>query len=80
MNQDSREKIAAAVHESWAHWMDHLFRQCESDGSGGMVIPAQLVERWQRQIETPYDALSVEEQALDLKEADRILKAVGQQI
>jgi len=79
MNEDNREKIAAAVHESWAHWMAHLFRQCESGVNGRMTIPEQLVKRWQRQIDTPYEALSIEEQASDLKEADRILKAVGKQ-
>lgn len=77
MNQNDREKIAAAVHASWAHWMVHLFRKCESGPDGRMTIPVELVTRWRRQIDTPYAALSVQEQRSDLNQADRILEAVG---
>ena len=77
MNKDDREKIAAAVHDSWAHWMAHLFRKCEPSPDGRMTIPQELVKRWKRQIDTPYAELSLTEQQSDLKQADRILEAVG---
>ena len=77
MNKNDRENIASAVHDSWAHWMKHLFSKCESGPDGEMTIPVELVTRWQRQIDTPYAALTVQEQQSDLEQADRILGAVG---
>ena len=39
----------------------------------GLLIPQELVERWQRQIATPYSALSEREKDSDREEADRTI-------
>jgi len=68
-----REAIAAVQHEIWAHWMRYLFRCCEWDGDAA-VIPAGLVDRWQRQIDTAYADLSEHEKDSDRAQADKVLE------
>lgn len=74
-----REKLAERAHDSWTHWMRYLFSQCEEWESRSMahppptIIPAGLVERWQRQMETPYDKLTEAEKQSDRTEADKAL-------
>lgn len=61
-------------HHIWSQWMKHLFKICrermkDEDGpiptSGAIIIPKDLVERWERQIETDYYKLSDEERCSD---------------
>ena len=73
---DQREALAAYAHNAWSRWMRHLFEVCHQCDSGEVIVPADLVSRWQRQIATSYDELSVLEQASDQREADRILSVV----
>ena len=77
MQKTEREKLAEASHESWSHWMSHLFGKCVKDDVGNATIPHELVKRWQRQIQTPYDLLSEAEKSSDLAQADRMLHAIG---
>ena len=80
MNDDSTDlKIALAVnaHDAWSRWTTHLLNQCSSNEDGSMTIPSAAVERWKRQIATPYNCLTDQEQASDLREADLILQIVA---
>ena len=75
-------RAAAAQHEILANWMKWLFSICHEvrNGpgvTGSVVIPPELVRRWQRQIVTPYDKLSAKEQESDKREADKALEAAG---
>jgi uncharacterized protein with von Willebrand factor type A (vWA) domain len=78
MNSIDREKLAAAVHESWSGWMDHLFRQCETGPNESVIIPKHFVQRWHRQLNTPYAELTEPEKDSDREQADRILRAIEQ--
>jgi ribosome modulation factor len=71
-----RELIAAVQHEIWAHWMKYLFSKCPLNDQGQRVIPAELVERWQRQIDTPYAELSGMERDSDRRQADKVIRAM----
>ena len=51
------EKLAALEHEQWAHWTRYMLDNLTSEN----------IQRWQRQIETPYEDLSEKE-----KESDRV--------
>jgi len=53
--------------------MEYLFSKCIFDDDGTATIPAWAVTRWQRQIATPFEDLSPDEQESDLREADRML-------
>lgn len=60
------EELAAIEHDRWAHWQRHLHSKASRTVDGGLVLPRELVERWERQISTPYHSLSEDE-----KESDR---------
>jgi hypothetical protein len=84
--QELIEALAAKEHASWARWMAYLFSRCERvsvPGRGGPLfsalrIPPELVERWQRQITTPYAELSETEKQSDREEVAHILPIIKQ--
>lgn len=68
-----REKLAALCHEQWSGWMEYLFAKGTLNDDGTWTMPAWAVERWTRQMKTPYAELSADEQDADRAEADRFL-------
>jgi hypothetical protein len=75
--EEIREALAAYAHEAWAGWMRYQFEKGAPTGDGGMVVPAWAVERWTRQVGTPYAELPEAEKASDRAEADKILAILG---
>jgi hypothetical protein len=75
-----REELAAYAHESWSGWMEYLFRNSEVDASGAATIPPSLVERWMRQMGTPYAQLPEGEKESDRAEADKMLAIMQEAI
>lgn len=69
------ERMAAQAHVSWSNWMVHLFTLSARNADGTVTIPANLVERWERQIATPYANLRESEKESDRAEAKRMLVA-----
>lgn len=65
------ERLAAIEHERWAHWQKYLHQQCKRLADGSLVIPAELVVRWTRQIETAYADLSEVEKESDREQVRR---------
>lgn len=63
---DLLERLASVEHERWGHWQKYMHSKCIPQADGTLLIPADLVARWQKQIETPYPELSETE-----KESDR---------
>ena len=61
-----RERLAALEHEQWAHWTRYLLDH----------LTPENIERWRRQIDTPYERLSEPEKESDREWADRVLKLV----
>lgn len=61
------EKLAALEHDQWAHWTAYFLAN---------LTPANI-ERWKRQIETPYESLSEVEKEADRKWARKVLEAMG---
>jgi hypothetical protein len=70
---EPREQLAALAHEQWSGWMRYMFGQGTQNADGTLTLPAWAVERWTRQMETPYSELPDAEQASDRTEADRVL-------
>lgn len=58
-----REQMAAIEHEQWAYWTKHMMLNDTSENR----------ERWNRQIATPYSALTEKEKDLDRKWVDKII-------
>lgn len=71
-----RESLAALAHEQWSGWMTYMFRKCISNDDGTVTIPAWAVERWQRQMSTPYSQLPESERESDRRQADKVLAIV----
>ena len=73
------ELVAEVQHEIWAHWMNYMFSQGEIDeyAGGDWVMPVEKVERWTRQMNTPYCQLTHKEQESDRHQAYEFLTALG---
>ena len=76
-SSELKEKLAAIEHERWADWQRWMHDQClkingqVGEEGYGLVIPNDLVARWERQIKTPYSELSEKEKASDTEQVDR---------
>lgn len=68
-----REALADYAHEAWSGWMKYLFSKSIEHAGGAVLIPADLVARWRRQMDTPYADLPENEKRSDRREADKIL-------
>lgn len=55
-----KEWLAAAIHDQWAHWTEYMMNN----------LTEENIERWRRQIKTPYEDLSEEEKDSDRDFAD----------
>lgn len=73
-DEQLREALAAYAHEAWIGWMRYMFSRCFSSAlAGDMIIPEQSVNRWLRQMATPYADLPESEKKSDREEADKML-------
>ena len=77
MDNNKQEVLAAYAHNAWAGWMKYQFSKAILNDDGSWTMPAWAVERWQRQMNTPYAALPESEKASDRDEADKILAIVN---
>jgi hypothetical protein len=68
---DIIEELAAIEHERWSHWQRYMHGKGKIKADGSLVIAAELVQRWERQITTPYTALSEVEKDSDREQARR---------
>ncbi len=72
-----REKLAEYAHEAWSRWMRYLFSKSTVNDDGSVTIPASLVKRWARQMNTNYLMLLNSEQQSDILEADKMLSIMN---
>lgn len=71
-----RDKLADVQHNIWSHWMEYLFSVCVENADGSCTIPADKVERWNRQLKTNYRKLTEDEKQSDLHQADKVLLVI----
>lgn len=71
--EERREALAEYAHDAWSGWMKHMFRFGTLNDDGTWTMRAKSVERWQRQMSTPYAELPESEKMSDRAEADKIL-------
>lgn len=71
------EILADYSHSAWSGWMKYQFSKGELLSDGTWTMPAWAVERWQRQMNTPYAELSEDEKRSDRKEAKEILETLN---
>ena len=70
------ETLADYAHVAWQGWMRYLFGESTTNPDGSVTIPAELVERWRRQVHTAYKDLPADEKESDRIEARTILQLI----
>lgn len=68
------ERHADLEHEIWASWMRYMFSCGTMNPDRSWTMPPEKVERWQRQMNTPYSALSDREQKSDREQVLKHLR------
>lgn len=76
-SEELLEAIAAVAHQRWAHWQRYLHEQCQVDADGNLIIPANLAQRWTRQMDTAYADLDESEKDSDREQAREYLKVLS---
>lgn len=78
-DKDTKEKLAAIEHERWADWQ----KWCHSvlRRSGELTEGAdEILQRWDKQIATPYSELSEAEKQSDRDQVDRYWSLIEEYI
>ena len=71
------EGIADVQHAIWAHWMAYMFTQGTYNADGSWTMPAAKVERWTRQMNTPYSELTEKEKESDRNQAMKAITRIA---
>ena len=74
------DELAALEHRRWARWQKYLHEKCERRLDGTMVIPAELVARWERQIATRFVDLGDGEKESDREQVREYLPVIANEI
>jgi hypothetical protein len=72
------EKLAAIEHDRWSHWQRYMHSKGISQPDGSLIIPAELISRWQKQIDTPYMELSEKEKESDREQVRKYVPLIVQ--
>ena len=70
------EKLAAIEHERWSHWQRYMHEKGVRAENGSLIIPAELVERWERQMSTAYADLDEGEKDSDREQVRKYLPVI----
>ena len=73
------EAISDEMHSIWAHWMKYLFSVSIENQDGSVTIHSESVERWKRQMDTPYTLLTEQEKESDRDQAKKIERITHKQ-
>ena len=76
---EMEERLAELEHTRWSGWQSYLHSLCIKKEDGSLIIPANRVDRWERQISTPYSKLSEDEKESDRIEARKTLQLFHQE-
>jgi hypothetical protein len=63
--EEITEVFACQEHERWSKWQQWVFDCSVENEDGSFTIPKEKVDRWKRQIATPYLELTEEEKQSD---------------
>ena len=71
------DELAAVEHDRWAHWQRYMHGKGEIRSDGSLLLPPDLVKRWEEQMATAYAALSEVERESDRDQVRRYLPLVA---
>ncbi len=72
------ERLATIEHERWAHWQRYMHGKATKQPDGSLLIPADLVTQWERQLATPYGELSEKEKESDREQVRKYLPVIAE--
>lgn len=75
-----REELAAIEHERWSHWQKHMHSKGNLRPDGSLLLPADLVARWERQMSTSYAELTESEKQSDRDQVERYLALIASRL
>jgi hypothetical protein len=70
------EDLAAIEHDRWAHWQRYVHGKGTRLPDGSLILPAEVVRRWDEQIAKKYAELTQEEKESDRDQVRRYLPTV----
>lgn len=70
------EELAAIEHTRWASWQRYLHDRGARQPDGSILLPADLVARWEEQIRTEYERLSESEKESDREQVRKYLPVI----
>ncbi len=71
------ETLASVEHERWSHWQRYMHSKCVPQGDdGALLIPADLVKHWEKQIATPYSELTDVQKESDREQVRKYLPLI----
>jgi hypothetical protein len=76
MDVEQIEQHADLEHEIWSSWMQYMFTKGTFNPDGTWTMPAWAVERWGRQMRTPYSDLSEREKESDREQVQKHLSLI----
>jgi hypothetical protein len=72
------ERLADLEHQRWSHWQRFVHSRCLPGPDGSLIIPAELVRRWEQQVSTPYSELTEREKDSDRDQVRRYLPVIAE--
>lgn len=70
------EQLAHIEHKRWSHWQTYMHSKGVRQPDGSLLIPADLVERWERQMTTDYADLTEKEKDGDREQVEKYLPLI----
>jgi hypothetical protein len=71
------EKLAAVEHERWSQWQRSVHGKCTRQPDGSLLLPAELVARWEQQIATKYVDLADADKERDREQVRKYLPIIA---
>jgi hypothetical protein len=75
--RDLAEQLAAIEHERWSHWQLYMHSKGERQTDGSLLLPAELVTRWESQATTAFADLTESEKDSDREQVNRYLPLIA---
>ncbi|WP_174291598.1 hypothetical protein [Sphingomonas bacterium] len=71
------EELAAIEHGRWSRWQRYMHGKSQQAEDGSLVVPADLAERWARQMRTEYHSLEEAERESDREQVREYLPIIA---
>jgi hypothetical protein len=74
--EELTEVLAAIEHKRWSDWQRYVHSEGARTENGDLLLPARLVDGWERQMDTAYANLTEAEKESDRKQVRSYLPLV----